>query len=112
MRPGRPIDHIFDARASHRHRRLPRLRFCDGYAGATILGDGKAALILDIAGIAQVMNLAYEEDLIQESEEFLLNAKLKNSDNDYLVLEHNKNEQLALRLAYVSRIERIPTKLV
>ena len=29
-----------------------------GYAGATILGDGKVALILDIAGIAEKAGLA------------------------------------------------------
>ncbi|MBW2220228.1 MAG: chemotaxis protein CheA, partial [Deltaproteobacteria bacterium] len=33
------------------------LKSCGGYAGATIMGDGKVALILDIAGLAQMAEL-------------------------------------------------------
>ncbi len=81
------------------------VRDCDGYAGATILGDGAAALILDVVGIATAMDLSTEQ-----SERDLLLKKAQEATGDeqsLLIIENSPNEQFAIDLSYIHRIERI-----
>jgi len=82
------------------------LRHLETYSGATILGDGKAALILDIIGISKSMKLkpVKEEIKVEQQIEDLLNAK----DTQSLILVHNGNEeQFAIPLGLISRVEKI-----
>jgi len=82
------------------------LRQCQVYAGATIQGDGRVALILDVVGISKVMNLSSVSDRVrargpQETERI-------NPDAQTLLLVRNSpQEQLAIPLNLVSRIEKI-----
>ncbi len=76
------------------------------YAGATILGDGKAALILDVMGLGHEMNLKVVKEQVDESAE--LSKMEGNTDEQSLLLVHNgENEQFAIPLGLVSRIEKI-----
>ncbi|RJX25970.1 MAG: response regulator [Desulfurivibrio sp.] len=82
------------------------LRQSQLYAGATIQGDGKVALILDVVGISKFMNLSSGSVRVrdkgpQETERI-------NPDAQALLLVRNSpKEQLAIPLNLVSRIEEI-----
>lgn len=75
------------------------------YAGATILGDGRVAMILDAAGIAEAANLAaVEQDEAAEQDQ----AKTGAADSAELVLFRNHpNETFAVPLGLVDRIQRV-----
>ncbi|MBU1168178.1 MAG: chemotaxis protein CheW [Proteobacteria bacterium] len=82
---------------------------CEGYAGATIMGDGKVALILDVASLARMGNLMTVSGKVMEKEG--VKSKDIASDRSSLLLFRNAaTEQFAAPLSLVERIERIQTK--
>jgi two-component system chemotaxis sensor kinase CheA len=77
------------------------------YAGATIMGDGRVALILDVLGIGQLSGV------VQESrEQTKADAKHKDrSDRDrqtFLLFRAGVFERLSVPLALVARLEEFP----
>jgi two-component system chemotaxis sensor kinase CheA len=44
------------------------LKSCKAYAGATIMGDGRVALILDVANIRRLVGLSSIEDTARAAE--------------------------------------------
>jgi two-component system chemotaxis sensor kinase CheA len=83
------------------------------YAGATILGDGSVALILDVAGLAAKAKLEAIAGATRagEKDEDALQAQL--IDTHSLVLFHNAPDVLcALPLDAVTRIEQIKPRQV
>lgn len=84
---------------------------CKVYAGATILGDGKVALILDLTGICALMKL---NDISVENEE---DARTKNIETSVvsekterrslLIVTNGTNEFFGIPLELVARIEKI-----
>jgi two-component system chemotaxis sensor kinase CheA len=82
---------------------------CRGYAGATILGDGNVALILDVVGIARDMELAIKTDGESPLDEAaVLKTSEDRKDKQALLLVHNaETEQFAIPLGLVIRIEKI-----
>ncbi len=78
-------------------------------AGATILGDGRVALILDITGIALHANLRSCEEL-NETESDLPNGALSADIHRLLLFANAPREHFAIPMACVSRIERTATK--
>ncbi len=79
------------------------------YAGATILGDGQVALILDIAGLAAKADLGAVAAQTQAEEDHSLAATMSHS----LLLFHNAPDELcATPLDIVLRIERIKPEQV
>ncbi|MFA6900753.1 MAG: chemotaxis protein CheW [Desulfurivibrionaceae bacterium] len=82
------------------------LRKCQVYAGATIQGDGKVALILDVVGISKATNLSSVSERVQglgqqEVERINLDAQT------FLLVRNSPKELLAIPLNLVSRIEKI-----
>lgn len=74
------------------------------YAGATIMGDGKVALILDVVGIANMLDLhsivreeAGEDDYESVGDEL----------QSYLIFRCSRSEQCAIPMQLVKRIEHI-----
>lgn len=79
---------------------------CEGYAGATIMGDGKVALILDVASLARMGNLMTVSTKAMEKE--AAKALAVGTDRTSLLLFRNdETEQFAAPLNLVERIERI-----
>lgn len=77
------------------------------YAGATILGDGRVAMILDVAGIAEAAQLAAVEAPAANAEAEARSAAVESAD---LVLFRNHPEEtFALPLGLIERIQRVPT---
>lgn len=86
------------------------LQSCKEFAGATILGNGKVAMILDAGGIAERANFAAidgDQKKLAEETKALSTAK-EGSDSMQLLLFYNSpTEPCALPLHAVRRIERI-----
>ncbi len=86
------------------------LNNCNIYAGATIMGDGLVALILDITNIARSAGLTSVDgsdrahDVAKESEE---SAHSKNEKQALLIFKSAADEQFAVPLNQVLRIEKI-----
>jgi two-component system chemotaxis sensor kinase CheA len=86
------------------------LKHCRGYAGATIMGDGRVALILDVPGIAWMAKLTSMEGTdraAQVAQEAREATKGKEDTQALLVFRNAEEEQLAVPLALVARIEKI-----
>ncbi|MEW6518028.1 MAG: chemotaxis protein CheW [Thermodesulfobacteriota bacterium] len=82
------------------------LRQSQLYAGATIQGDGKVALILDVVGISKFMNLS--SGSVRVRDKGPQEPERINPDAQTLLLVRNSpKEQLAIPLNLVSRIEEI-----
>ncbi|MGK5092360.1 chemotaxis protein CheW [Deltaproteobacteria bacterium TL4] len=83
----------------------------DIYSGATVMGDGKVALILDIDGIAKHSQIQDVSGLEHESQE-----KEKNKSQDetqtVLLFKSGEQEQFAVSLPLIRRIERIPVSRI
>jgi two-component system chemotaxis sensor kinase CheA len=83
------------------------------YAGATILGDGAVALILDVAGLAAKANLDAVADRVGVREQAEDSDQEQFTDSHALLLFHNAPDELcALSLDAVARIEHITPKQV
>jgi len=84
------------------------LRECCVYAGATILGTGRVALILDILGISQEIRTSAQK-AVESVRDALGRADSERDDDiqSLLVVENRPGEQLAIPLGLVGRIERI-----
>jgi two-component system chemotaxis sensor kinase CheA len=85
------------------------LKKCAAYAGATIMGDGKVALILDISNLAQMAELSAVSEagqMARAAEEAAAAAKDKAA---LLTFKNSESEYFAAPLNLVERIERIQT---
>lgn len=82
------------------------MKGCTSLAGATILGDGRVALILDVAGIAVHAKLAAPGSDVAQREE---NAarRLAVETQTVLLFTNDPAEQFAVPMGLISRIERI-----
>ena len=86
------------------------LSVCDGYAGATIMGDGKVALILDVYNIARLGRLSLVEGRYQRSRlDDKINQGAADSSNlsRWLCFRISDDEHFAIGMEDVQRIERI-----
>ena len=86
------------------------LQSCPCLSGATILGDGHVALILDVPGMAAHQEIRNDEELNAEEEKAAVNA---DEESQYMLLFSNhENEHFAVSMDIVSRIERIGTEQI
>jgi two-component system chemotaxis sensor kinase CheA len=87
------------------------LKHCMGYAGATIMGDGRVALILDVPGLAQMAGLTSMEGTDRAAqvaeEEATATMKAHQDVQALLVFRSAEDEQFAVPLGSVARIEKI-----
>ncbi len=89
------------------------LKGLEEYAGATILGDGSVALILDVAGLAAKANLDAIAAMAHSSAQSEDADREQLTDGHSLALFHNSPEVLcALPLDMVTRIEHIGPRQV
>ena len=84
------------------------------YAGATIMGDGRVALILDVAGLA---NRGHIKDAVQDLANAVADARgsIAHGATDaemLLVFRAAGGGRMALPLAAVARLEEFPAKRI
>ncbi len=79
------------------------------YAGATIMGDGSVAMILDILGISDSAGLKFTEAVNAEAKDEHTEGYIDRTESQTLLLFKNapQSETFALNLALISRIEKI-----
>jgi two-component system chemotaxis sensor kinase CheA len=89
----------------------PQLKSIPVYAGATIMGDGKVALILDVLGMAQRAHVVGEVHNQMPADD-QRGASETPKDRHTLLVVKVGNRRLALMLSMVSRLEEIPTAAI
>ncbi len=82
------------------------------YSGATILGDGSVALILDVLGISKIAQLVNQSNKTQDSLSSAYQDKHAVESQDYLVVNVNSTTKHAFVLGYVHRLEEIKKSAV
>ncbi len=86
------------------------LRECKAYAGATIQGDGRIAMILDVVGLSNIMNLStVAENVKNKMQQQESRVKGGEDSQTLLIVQNTPEEQMAIPLGLVSRIEKIKT---
>ena len=83
------------------------LSHCKGYAGATIMGDGRVALILDVMGLAQMAELTSVEGSDRAAEVAREARTAKSDSQSLLIFRNSEDEQFAVPIGLVQRIEKI-----
>ncbi|NJK66980.1 MAG: hypothetical protein HC789_16730 [Microcoleus sp. CSU_2_2] len=88
-----------------------QLKSLSCFAGATIMGDGKVALILDVYGIAQRTHMteAQEKAILADD-----NSRQESTEppQQLLVFEGPDGRRMAIHLSRVSRLEEFPRHLL
>lgn len=83
------------------------LQGCQGYAGATIMGDGRIALILDVANLARMSGLTSLEGS-QRAGDLAREIHLRTQDRQALLtFRSSQEEQFGVPLSLVERVEKI-----
>ncbi len=86
------------------------LQQCKGYAGATIMGDGRIALILDVSNLARMAQLTSLEgsdraaEIKAEAEEAI---QARQDRQSLLIFKNSATESFGVPLNQVERIEKI-----
>ena len=88
------------------------LNKCKAYAGATIMGDGKVALILDISNLAQMADLSAVAEAGQTVKQAEAAAEAAKDRAALLTFKNGESEHFAAPLNIVERIERIKTSSI
>ncbi|MGO9085792.1 MAG: chemotaxis protein CheA [Terriglobales bacterium] len=90
-----------------------QLKSISAYSGATIMGDGRVALILDVLGLAQRAQVAAEarEATLQESCVEAPQAALRHV-HAFLLAENGLEGRVAIPLSIVARLEEFPRSVV
>ena len=84
-----------------------QLKGISSYAGATIMGDGKVALILDVLGIGQLSGVLSESRDQSRAESAKSEVSLTEHQT-FLLFRAGKFERLAVPLSSVARLEEFP----
>ncbi len=110
MKYGLIVDHLQDSEEIVIKPLGRHLQQCKGYAGATIMGDGRIALILDVNNLSQMAGLTSLDGTERAGElaEAAKNAIIKAKDKQALLtFSSSPNEQFAVPLNQVERVEKI-----
>ncbi|WP_163339226.1 chemotaxis protein CheW [Desulfopila sp. IMCC35008] len=110
MKYGLVVDRLLDSEEIVIKPLGRHLQQCKGYAGATIMGDGRIALILDVANLARMANLT-SLDGTDRAAELSISAEdaimAKRDKQALLIFRSSEEEQFAVPLNQVERIEKI-----
>ena len=103
------VDHVLDTEEIVVKALSPRLKAIGVYAGATVLGDGRVALILDVQGLARrALAAAASDGLRQRAAVVAAAAEVE----QVLVASIGGGRRVAMPLRSVTRLETIPRESV
>ncbi len=83
------------------------LKGCEGYAGATIMGDGNVALILDVVGLARLAELSSMAGTEKAKEVAREEGEKKTDMHSLFLFNNGPKEHCAVPLDLVARVEQI-----
>jgi two-component system, chemotaxis family, sensor kinase CheA len=89
-----------------------QIRGIAAFAGATIMGDGRVALILDVMGVARLSGIVSEVCDRTRTEAVALAEHAGPAPQTMLVFALGNDRRLAIPLSMVSRLEEFPATLV
>jgi len=111
LRYGLIVDELFDSKEIVVKPLGRHMKGNPCLAGATILGDGNVALILDVAGIAAHLQLTMPDaDSAKNSQE--LTSGDKAETQSVLIFNNDPSEHFAVPTNFISRIERIRSEQI
>lgn len=83
------------------------------YSGATVLGDGSVAFIMDIVGIAQKhLGLSTHEDLKNVTEKYANDFDSEMEEREFVLVGLGSDSKHAIPLSAVNRMEEIKTSSI
>ena len=87
-----------------------QLKSINAFAGATIMGDGKVALILDVLGLAQRANIVTGIREQAHSEEVQSSSAQNKPEGHhaFLLFQYGDSGRMAVDLSLVARLEEFP----
>ncbi len=110
---GLVVDRILDAQEIVVKPLGSLLRGIECYAGATIMGDGRVALILDVLGLAKRLSVVVRSDQFRQLEaEGAALPQPRAEDVQHLVLVRRGGERLAVPLDQVVRLEEFAASAI
>jgi two-component system chemotaxis sensor kinase CheA len=89
-----------------------QLKSINTYAGATIMGDGKVALILDVMGLAQCANVVTEAKDHALAEQAPETAGTAGEKQTFLLFASPGDSRMAIPLSTLARLEEFPVAQV
>jgi two-component system chemotaxis sensor kinase CheA len=89
-----------------------QLKVVKTFAGASIMGDGKVALILDVMGVAQRASVIGEARDHRESEQLTEMASQANEKASFLLFTGPDEAHMAVPLDTLARLEEFPASQV
>jgi two-component system, chemotaxis family, sensor kinase CheA len=105
------VDELFDIEEIVVKPLSDHIKDCQCFVGATIMGDGRVAMILDAAGIASLAKLRFAEvnaeQLRRHKEEQTRQKALTAERQSIIVFNNALQEHFALPLSSISRLEKI-----
>ena len=105
---GLVVDGIYDTQEIVVKPLGKQLKKVNCYAGATIMGDGKVALILDVTGVAQLSGVLRETRSNNRLEETQRAESRHVEKQSLLLFRAGRFQRLAVPLALVARLEEFP----
>jgi two-component system chemotaxis sensor kinase CheA len=109
------VDELFDIEEIVVKPLGDHIRDCRCFAGSTIMGDGRVAMILDAPGIASSAGLSFAEVKCEQLRRLADQSVLQNSSAprvSTLIFKGAPQEHFALPLASVSRLEKISREAI
>ena len=88
------------------------LKGAAGFAGATIMGDGRVALILDLLGVSQLAGVSNTSAARAQAEAAAARAADIRTDRESILIVGIGERRFALPLAHVTRLEELPVASV
>jgi len=88
-----------------------QLKSLDAFAGATIMGDGAVALILDVLGLTHRAGLAAVSRRVAEAEAAELQAR-EDDKQTMLLFQAGENRRVAIPLSDVARLEEFDAGVI
>lgn len=111
LRYGLIVDRLFDSEEIVVKPLGHHMQECPCLAGATVLGDGRVALILDVTGIANhaELRLPSEDELAHETEKTATGGR---ESQTTLLFTNSPQEHFAIPMALITRLERIRSEQI
>jgi len=104
------VDHVLDTEEIVVKALSPRLKSIGVYAGATVLGDGRVALILDVQGLARRALAAAASDGLRQRSTMATGPAVE--VDQVLVASIGGGRRVAMPLRSVTRLETVPRESV
>ncbi|MBL9201902.1 MAG: chemotaxis protein CheW [Opitutaceae bacterium] len=89
-----------------------QLKSLTAFAGATIMGDGRVALILDVLGLAQGAGVVKEVRNRGAKDAGPVNRRVLDTRQTLLLFEAGQGSRMAIPLSMVARLEEFPRSAI